>query len=226
MTMIELFEKLIAEQWTNALRDIGYATGAIALFQAYTGLGPKQLPGHWRLLPSFLLTAVLLGIDCRTAGYTWPVTIGVAIIASAVIGAPAGKIVHDVAQRVGRRTLGRLVKTSAAALVLLSLGGCAGSFEEARLAGLQARTAAKVAVFPSERCVSLDNQHRTWGGVAKVSAVLAGAQGLSTIPVEDKTARIGLAAGTAVTAAAAAGAQYVSESAAESWARECSWGAQ
>jgi len=114
-------------------------------------------------------------------------------------------------------------KTTLPSIVLLALllGGCAGSFEEAKLAGMdpQARAAAPP---PTEHCISLDSQHRTWGGVAKVSAVVAGAEGLSSIPVDDQKVRIGLAAGTAAAAALAAGAAYVSEDAAASWARECS----
>ena len=103
---IELVEKAISEQWANALRDIGYATGAIAIFQAYTGLGPKQLKGKLKLLPAFVLTTLLLGIDCRTAGYSWAMTVLVALIGGALVGMPGAKLLHDTAQGVGRRLLG------------------------------------------------------------------------------------------------------------------------
>jgi len=135
-------------------------------------------------------------------------------------GVVALQVEPEVAKMLGNTTVGRKAKLSIVALALL-LGGCAGSFEEAKLAGMdpQARAAAPP---PTEHCISLDSQHRTWGGVAKVSAVVAGAEGLSSIPVDDKKVRIGLAAGTAAAAALAAGAAYVSEDAAASWARECS----
>lgn len=101
-------------------------------------------------------------------------------------------------------------------LLFLSVTGCAGSFEEARA---PKRLAASPP--PSARCIELDDRHTFWGGSSKFSAALSGASGLSTIPIEDERARIGLAAGSAVLAAVAVGAGFVSESASESWAREC-----
>ena len=71
-----------------------------------TGLGPKQLKGGLQLLPGFVLTALLLGIDGRTAGYSWPMRVAVAIIGGALVGMPGAKLLHDTAQRVGRRLLG------------------------------------------------------------------------------------------------------------------------
>jgi len=109
--MIELIEKAVAEQWANALRDVGYATGAIALFQAYTGLGPKQLHGRLQLVPGLVLTVLLLGVDCRTAGYPWPTTIAVALIGGALVGMPGAKLLHDTAQGVGRRLVGAHERT-------------------------------------------------------------------------------------------------------------------
>ena len=94
--------------------------------------------------------------------------------------------------------------------------GCAGSFEESR---------ASVRIGAPElsaRCASLDDQHRTWGGIGKGSAVLAGAAGLSVIPVSGETGKVSLAAGSAVAGAVAATAVYVSEQAAGSYVRECS----
>jgi hypothetical protein len=225
--MIELISNAVMANAVHTLEATGYVTAAIALFEHYTGVGPKMLPGKWSAVPALVLTIGLLAVFAMDQGLTpWWLVASVAVINGSVAGAGAN-VVHVGAQAVGgkSRRARKAGKTTVASFLLLSVlvVGCAGSFEEARLAGLRARSPDKsVAVAPSERCQSLDNQHRTWGGVAKVSAVLAGAQGLSAIPVDDKTARIGLAAGTAVTAAAAAGAEYLSEGAAESWARECS----
>lgn len=102
-------------------------------------------------------------------------------------------------------------------ILALALTGCAGSFEVAR-----APKRVGAAQPPSERCIELDDRHAFWGGSSKFSAALAGASGLSTIPIEDERARIGLAAGSAVAAAIAVGADFISDSAGESWARECS----
>jgi hypothetical protein len=266
--MIELISNAVMANAVHTLEAVGYVTLAIAVFEHYTGVGPKMLPGKWSAVPALVLTIGLLALFAVDQGLTpWWLVASVAIINGSLAGfgsnvahigaqvagggarrARAKEVVGELgAVQIGRDAtdkddvksttlhvtvpskanyptqVGSQIKLLACSLLLVLVGGCAGSFEEARLAGLQAHSPTKaVAVAPSERCQSLDNQHRTWGGVAKVSAVMAGAQGLSAIPVEDKRARIGLAAGTAVTAAAAAGAEYLSEGAAESWARECS----
>jgi hypothetical protein len=113
------------------------------------------------------------------------------------------------------------VVTTGGAVALLLITGCAGSFEEAKLAGVDTARRGAVAA-PSERCQSLDDQHRIWGGIGKGAAVLAGAEGIATWPVKDDRIETGLAIGAGVSAAMAAGAVYVSEQAGESWARECS----
>lgn len=102
-------------------------------------------------------------------------------------------------------------------LLLLSFTGCAGSFEEARLARAPLRSASP----PTARCISLDSQHRTWGAIGKGAAVLAGAEGIATWPVNSHDAQVGLAVGAGLTAAVAATAVYVSEDAGSTWVREC-----
>ena len=106
-------------------------------------------------------------------------------------------------------------------LVMLFLGGCAGRFEEARIAGRAARLQAPAAP-PTPYCLSLDSEHRTWDAIAKGGAVIAGAEGLAAIPIDDKTGRIVLAGGTVLAAAVTAVAVAVSDGAATSWARDCS----
>ena len=111
-------------------------------------------------------------------------------------------------------------------VLALVVSGCAGSLERARADGaLLAAGAAEpdpgAAAARVERCERLDRQHRTWGAVAKGAAVLAGASGLSTLPVEDQEARAALAAGAITAGAAAAAAVAMSEGAAKSWARDC-----
>lgn len=101
----------------------------------------------------------------------------------------------------------------------VALFGCAGSFEEAKTAGVPAGI--KLAP-PSERCVSLDDTHRMFGAVEKGAAFLAGGAGLATIPEYDKTARVSVAIGAAAMGALAVTAAFVSQDAAVSWSRECS----
>jgi len=108
------------------------------------------------------------------------------------------------------------IVAGATLLLVLSLGGCAGSFEESRLAGGKLRAAP-----PSARCIALDDSHRTWGGIAKGTAFAAGSAGIGTIPVGDATTRLSVAIGAAVLGTAAAASVFVSEDYATTWAREC-----
>lgn len=76
-------------------------------------------------------------------------------------------------------------------LGLMLLSGCAGTFEEARVAGLEQRAAAppasaRAAVSPAERCQSLSIAARNEGALAKFGAALTGATGISTWPLEDR----------------------------------------
>jgi len=113
--------------------------------------------------------------------------------------------------------------------LVLATVGCAGSLERARadgavLAAGVDRAAPEAEAARVDRCERLDRQHRTWGAVAKGVAVLAGASGLSTLPVDDPEAQTALAIGAVAAGAAAAGAVALSEGAAASWARDCSAG--
>jgi hypothetical protein len=100
--------------------------------------------------------------------------------------------------------------------IIFLVTGCAGSLEETRA---QIKLGAPP---PSERCVRLDATRRDWGAVGKGAAVLAGASGLSTIPIEDEGVRVGLAVGSVAMGAVAATAFAVAEGASSSWVRECS----
>jgi hypothetical protein len=101
-------------------------------------------------------------------------------------------------------------------LAAILMGGCSGTFEEAR----DPRVALG-APPQSDRCAELDDRAAFYGGAAKGSALLAGGAGLATIPASDDRVRLGLAIGSAAMGAIAAGSGFVSSSAATSWAREC-----
>ena len=115
-----------------------------------------------------------------------------------------------------------------ALLLALTLVGCAGSFGEARQAGRSAHELGAAAPTATpERCASLDDRRITYGAIAKASAVLAGASGVSTVPIGDddeahERAQIAVAGVGVGFAAIAAGAMFISEGAGESWVRECS----
>jgi hypothetical protein len=99
-----------------------------------------------------------------------------------------------------------------ALLQLFLTCGCTGTIASSPKVG---------AASLSARCVALDDRHALAGGVGKGSAVLGGGAGLSTIAVDDKTAKLSLAISSAVLAAIAAGSIYVSDQAASSFAEEC-----
>lgn len=99
-------------------------------------------------------------------------------------------------------------------LPLLALG-CGGTLGEARHGG------ALGAAPDSPRCVALSDRQTTWSGIAKGSAVLAGASGLGTIADDDPTLRTGLAIGAVAAGAVAAVAVAVADGTAQAWAREC-----
>jgi hypothetical protein len=118
-------------------------------------------------------------------------------------------------------TAARVALAVLAAAVLT--GGCAGSLNEARSSGQAARVGAGEPKSTPDRCASLDDRRAVWGGIGKGAAVLAGGSGISTLPLDEHPElQTGAAIGAAVMAAIAAGAVYVSESAGDSWARECS----
>ena len=106
---------------------------------------------------------------------------------------------------------------AALAASLILLPSCAGSFEEARGPSVRIGVAPEL----TNRCASLDDTHRTWGGIEKGSAFFAGASGLAIIPVKDETGRIVLASGAVAMSGTAVVSAFVSQDAATAWSREC-----
>lgn len=232
--MEQLIQDALALAWAHkwlplAALVVGFL---VRLLKSDTAL-PITVPSQWRATAALVLGSVggvldslIEGVDMKTA-----ITTGI----SAALVAIAGHLVVIEGLFKGKEIgLGPLMKKDndddqdppskgprihlALVFLVLLLPGCAGSFEEARFAG------GRVGAAPEkvERCSSLDSTHRTWGGVAKTSAALAGASGLSTIATDDQRLDTGLAIGAAAAGAVAVGAEFVSQDAAASWARECS----
>lgn len=103
----------------------------------------------------------------------------------------------------------------------LASQGCAGSFEEAKLAGRGYSTAKASAPAPSARCVELDDARGQWSAIAKAAGVVSGAGGIASIPVSPE-ARPYVVGGVVVFLTAGAYALIRSESASTAWVRECS----
>ena len=109
------------------------------------------------------------------------------------------------------------MKALLAAVAIVACSGCAGRFETARLS---VPVRAEAQPVDRARCRTLDDRAVMWGAVATGTAVVAGGAGLSTIPVKDDDARIGIAIGAAVTAVLSGVSTYVSSKASEAWVRE------
>jgi len=109
-------------------------------------------------------------------------------------------------------------------LALLTTTGCAGSFEEAKIAGMQDRgQLVGAAPPPTERCITLDDRRQFYGGVAKGAAFVGGGSGLAALPIPEdkKEIRIGLAVGGLGMVAIAITAQTIADAASGSWVEEC-----
>jgi hypothetical protein len=218
--MIDLLKQVYATLTSTeaAVATATFLAGLIPILlklSALLKLDVKKLPAWAQPIPGFVLATAGALIEQVNAGSTiWDFVL---VLAFGWLG---GNGVYHVAKR---WTPGSGSKTAAALLLLValpSMTACTASLEEAKLAGLNPQARA-TATPPNARCRSLDNEHRWWGGVAQTTAVLAGAEGISTWPVEGKKAETALAIGAGVTAAVAAGSAYLSGQASESWAREC-----
>ncbi len=202
---------------TELAATLVVAIPAVLKLASLVRLDVKRLPSWAQPIPGLVLAVLAAVLEQLQEGKTLKDAFVVI-----VIGWLGGTGAYHVAKRVPRPKGPPETLRSATVLMVLFVTACTVSFEEARLAGLQARSPTRVAtVAPSERCMTLDDEHRWWGGVAKTTAVLAGAEGISTWPVKDPKAETYLAIGAGVTAAVTVGAEYLSEQAGETWAREC-----
>lgn len=115
--------------------------------------------------------------------------------------------------------------TTALAALALALSACAGSLEHQRATGVaERRTGGAPEDRAVERCETLDDRRQIFGGIGKGAGLLAGASGISTIPLEeaDPAYRTAAAIGSLGFAAVAATTWYIAEKAGDSWARQCS----
>ena len=113
----------------------------------------------------------------------------------------------------------------AVVLILTAPGiaGCGAHLETARHARIRSSILSPgTAQRDGDRCASLDDSQRLWGGIAAGATLGAGATGVSTIPVEGQSAETALAVTSVGLAVIAATAQYIATDSSESWARECS----
>ena len=127
--MIDSISQAIQSQAIHTAEVVGYATVAIAVFEHYTGLGPKNLTGKWQLVPALVLTIGGLFAYALDAGLTLWLASVVAIVNGSLAGY-GSNLLHRGAQAVGGKsrrdnTKPDTLKSSAGLLVLaLLLSGC------------------------------------------------------------------------------------------------------
>jgi len=126
--MIELITNAVAANAVHTLEATGYVTAAIALFEHYTGVGPKLLPGKWSAVPALVLTIGLLAVFALDQGLApWWLVASVAVINGSLAGV-GSNFAHMGAQAVGGRArrLKRAGQTTLPSVTLLAvlLGGC------------------------------------------------------------------------------------------------------
>lgn len=203
-----------------------------------TALGPstnslRTIPAKWRAVIvaglSILSGALQMKLD---KGATWDMAFmtalasGVGGLFKVLIEALDGTTDVSKAVRVAAKNVKAAARFGAASALCVLVGillfGCAGSFEEAKVAGRQYRAANPPTTPPTQYCSDLDSKHALWSGVAAGAGALAGAQGIMSIPIDDKDIKVGLAAGTVAMGALAATAVVISDGAATAWARDCS----
>jgi hypothetical protein len=183
------------------------------------------LPARLQWVPPALLASLSLFLaqlpkspDLATFGEVVLITVVVPLVLAFMAGASAPAHAPKVEPAAPPTTVAIVV------LGAFLSTGCVASFEEAKLGNpnfARSLSAANI-TGPSQRCIDLDNARRTWGAIAAGAGVVTGVGGISTIPVEDQGARIGIAAG-AVAAAVLAGVSLAEvEGIGATWIRECS----
>ena len=73
----------------------------------------------------------------------------------------------------------------------------------------------------SARCVTLEDRKTLWGSLAAGAGAATGASGLTTIPIEDKDARIAVTITSVTFGVFSAFASMFASSASEAFGREC-----
>lgn len=175
-----------------------------------------------------ILPLLLAGMPVLVGELEAGATMGGAAFAALLQGLEAIGTWH-----VGKRYVGGAVKgagrvmLAGCVLLILPLAGCAGSLESNRMA-LEMVPRADGEARDSKRCQELDAEYRLWSGWEAFGASLAAGTGVGQIPIEglpdeyQRGARIGLGVTTVAAATFVAYAEDRSNTAAETWALECS----
>lgn len=215
---------------------VALTVGIFLFVYATRRFTPKLWVLFDKITPDGMLGHVLQGVPSVLIGALWTVFTTGGSFKEAWLGALMGALAPVLHLLMKKYTGAANVLTAIAAaqkmaqggvvLLLLGLVGCAGSFEEAKMSGMQERAAKRPGVAaavtpPSDYCRSLDSGHRLWAGVGKFEMVASGGLASTAVFVDDSKARIGVLVGAALLAAGGAGTIVVSDADAEAWARDC-----
>jgi|WetSurMetagenome_2_1015567.scaffolds.fasta_scaffold57238_3 hypothetical protein len=106
-------------------------------------------------------------------------------------------------------------------VVLMSLLGCAASFEEAKLAGDSYKAA------PSDYCVSLDREQALFHGLAAGAGVLSASTGIPALLVDmNDGTKLGIEVVALSIATSGAVLVILADNRSAAWVRDCSGGSQ
>ena len=237
-----IVQSIQAHAWYPAAA--GVITLLLALFRRVAPTTWDRLPRRWQWVPAVALATLGAFVDGYAQGVSWRVALALAAYAALTAGAAAIGLVHVTKRVTGSGADGGVTATGDAAppaadtpstlrsgavgLVFVALGllgaltlsGCAGTFEESRLAGAPAAAAPSPADVAY--CRDLDSSRTTWGAVAKGSAALAGTSGIGALEVEGRDAQLAVAGAALGVGTLAVVAVYVSEAQGAAWVRDCS----
>lgn len=106
--------------------------------------------------------------------------------------------------------------------VVASVVGCAGTFDEARIAGVNGRKSSPpVAVSPPDRCQSLSERQYWFTGTSVLSGAIGASAAGITLPVKNDTVDTALIITSATAGVVAAGTGWFGAQAGADYVREC-----
>lgn len=205
---------------TQHLPTVLLVLAALAQWLKTTQALSNLIPSKWQWIPGAALAASGLATELLSKATSDTEIVNVALAVVVLVVGYAQRGHQD--DNAGKPPSGggNILPASLLALGALLLGGCAGTFEEARIAGIQRHRELGAAVSDRTRCVQLDNRRTTWGAIAVGAGVLAVPAGLASIPVKNDEAQAGLVAGSVAAAALTVSAKLVADNASHEWVAE------
>lgn len=103
--------------------------------------------------------------------------------------------------------------------IMLNMG-CVWSFETARL--VQPKSKLSAIARDDNRCRAIDNEKNVWTVVSTGLGIIAGGNGITAIPVDDKDIKAGVLIGASIAGLGSAITGLIAAERANAWVRDCS----